>query len=69
MWNIFGNKNEIPVIIKNNVNLKKMWILGLINGCGKIENDTIYVGGLKTGTFLIEVSNGTLTSTKRFIKE
>jgi len=47
LWNIFGNKNEIPVIIKNNVNLKKMWILGLINGCGKIENDTLTIKHLK----------------------
>ena len=38
-------------------------------GRGKIENESIYVGSLKTGTFLIEVSNGTSTATKRFIKE
>jgi len=36
---------------------------------GKIENDAIYVGDIKTGTFLIEVSNGTSITTKRFIKE
>ncbi|MGV3695874.1 reprolysin-like metallopeptidase [Flavobacterium sp.] len=36
---------------------------------GKIENDAIFVGSLNTGTFLIEVSNGTSTTTKRFIKE
>jgi chitodextrinase len=44
-------------------------MMGQELGNGKIENDAIYVGGLKTGTFLIEVSNGTSTSTKRFIKE
>ena len=44
-------------------------MMGQVLGNGKIENDAIYVGGLKTGTFLIEVSNGTSTSTKRFIKE
>ena len=44
-------------------------IMGQELGNGKIENDAIYVGGLKTGTFLIEVSNGTSTLTKRFIKE
>ena len=38
-------------------------------GSGKIENESIYVGSLSTGTFLIEVSNGTATATKRFIKE
>lgn len=36
---------------------------------GKIENDAIYVGSLNSGTFLIEVSNGTSSTTKRFIKE
>ncbi len=36
---------------------------------GKIENDAVYVGSLSSGTFLIEVSNGTSTTTKRFIKE
>jgi len=44
-------------------------MMGQVLGNGKIENDTIYVGGLKTGTFLIEVSNGTSSSIKRFIKE
>ncbi|MCF6131274.1 reprolysin-like metallopeptidase [Flavobacterium wongokense] len=44
-------------------------MMGQELGSGKIENDAIYVGSLKTGTFLIEVSNGTSTTTKRFIKE
>ncbi len=44
-------------------------IMGQELGNGKIENDSIYVGSLKTGTFLIEVSDGTSTTTKRFIKE
>ncbi len=44
-------------------------MMGQELGSGKIENDAIYVGSLKTGTFLIEVSNGTSTLTKRFIKE
>lgn len=44
-------------------------MMGQELGSGKIENDSIYVGSLKTGTFLIEVSNGTSTTTKRFIKE
>ena len=44
-------------------------MMGQELGSGKIENESIYVGSLKTGTFLIEVSNGTSTSTKRFIKE
>ena len=44
-------------------------MMGQELGNGKIENDAIYVGSLNAGTFLIEVSNGTSTSTKRFIKE
>ena len=44
-------------------------MMGQELGSGKIENESIYVGSLKTGTFLIEVSNGTSTMTKRFIKE
>ncbi|WP_264519859.1 reprolysin-like metallopeptidase [Flavobacterium sp. N1994] len=44
-------------------------MMGQELGNGKIENDAIYVGGLKTGTFLIEVSNGSSSTTKRFIKE
>jgi chitodextrinase len=44
-------------------------MMGQELGSGKIENESIYVGSLKSGTFLIEVSNGTSTSTKRFIKE
>ena len=44
-------------------------MMGQELGSGKIENDSIYVGSLKTGTFLIEVSNGISTTTKRFIKE
>ncbi len=44
-------------------------MMGQELGSGKIENESIYVGSLQTGTFLIEVSNGTSTKTKRFIKE
>jgi chitodextrinase len=36
---------------------------------GKIENNAVYVGSLKAGAYLIEISSGTATSTKRFIKE
>lgn len=36
---------------------------------GKIENNTVYVGSLKAGAYLIEITTGTATNTKRFIKE
>ncbi len=39
----------------------------LINNA--IEGDTIYVGTLPSGTYLIEVSNGSSVLTKRFIKQ
>jgi len=38
-------------------------------GHGKIEESTIDVSSLKTGAYLIEVSDGTNSATKRFIKE
>ncbi len=44
-------------------------MLGQELGSGKIENDAINVASLNSGTFLLEVCNGTSTSTKRFIKE
>lgn len=44
-------------------------MIGQELGSGKIENESIYVGSLKTGTFLIEISDGSSTTTKRFIKE
>ena len=44
-------------------------MMGQELGNGKIENENIYVGSLKVGTYLLEVSNGTSTTTKRFIKE
>lgn len=36
---------------------------------GKIENYAVYVGSLKAGAYLIEISSGNTTNTKRFIKE
>lgn len=44
-------------------------IMGQELGKGKIENNSVNVSSLKTGSYLIEVSNGFLSSTKRFIKE
>ncbi|WP_412464707.1 reprolysin-like metallopeptidase [Flavobacterium mekongense] len=36
---------------------------------GKIENNAVYVGSLKAGVYLIEITSGNATNTKRFIKE
>ena len=67
--------NPVKGDVLNIANLKSPSTYRIFNmmgqelGNGKIENESIYVGSLKTGTFLIEVSNGTSTMTKRFIKE
>ncbi|MGL2962453.1 reprolysin-like metallopeptidase [Flavobacterium sp. RSB2_4_14] len=44
-------------------------MMGQELGKGKIENNAVFVGALKTGAYLIEVTDGTATTTKRFIKE
>lgn len=36
---------------------------------GKIENNTVLVGHLKTGTYILEITTNNQTATKRFIKE
>ena len=72
-FNLYPNPVKGDVL--NIVNLESPSTFRIFNmmgqelGSGKIENETIYVGSLKTGTFLIEVSNGISTMTKRFIKE
>ncbi|MDI9255924.1 reprolysin-like metallopeptidase [Flavobacterium sedimenticola] len=44
-------------------------MMGQELGKGKIENNNVYVGSLKAGAYLIEITDGTATATKRFIKE
>ena len=44
-------------------------MLGQELGKGKVENQSIYVGSLDAGTYLIEVSNANGTTLKRFIKQ
>jgi hypothetical protein len=44
-------------------------MMGQELGKGKIENNSVFVGSLKAGAYLIEVSNGASTTTKRFVKE
>jgi hypothetical protein len=72
-FNLFPNPVKGDVL--NIANLESPSTYRIFNmmgqelGNGKIENESIYVGSLQTGTFLIEVSDGTSTLTKRFIKE
>jgi hypothetical protein len=44
-------------------------MIGQELGKGKIENESIYVGSLAAGTYLIEVSNANGATSKRFIKQ
>lgn len=44
-------------------------MMGQELGKGKIENESIYIGSLSTGTYLIEVSNVNGVTSKRFIKQ
>ncbi|WP_333878051.1 reprolysin-like metallopeptidase [Flavobacterium sp.] len=44
-------------------------MMGQELGKGKIENNNVYVGSLKAGAYLIEITDGTATATQRFIKE
>ena len=44
-------------------------MMGQELGKGKIENNAIFVGSLKAGTYLIEVTDAASKNTKRFIKE
>lgn len=44
-------------------------MMGQELGKGTIENQSIYVGSLQAGTYLVEVSNANATLSKRFIKQ
>ncbi|WP_293891420.1 reprolysin-like metallopeptidase [Flavobacterium sp.] len=72
-FNLYPNPVKGDILNIANLELPSTYrifnMMGQELGSGKIENESIYVGSLKTGTFLIEVSNGTTTLTKRFIKE
>lgn len=39
LWNVLTDKTEIPNVIKSNINYLKHWIVGLIDSCGKINNE------------------------------
>jgi hypothetical protein len=38
LWNVLTDKTEIPNVIKGNINYLKHWVVGLIDGCGKINS-------------------------------
>ena len=72
-FNLYPNPVKGDVLNISNIESPSAYtiynMMGQELGSGKIENDAVYVGSLKSGTFLIEVSNGTTSTTKRFIKE
>lgn len=45
LWNIFTDKDEVPVIIKMNNQYLKEWIIGLIDSSGKVDliNDKVII--------------------------
>jgi chitodextrinase len=72
-FNVYPNPVKGDILNISNLETPSTYrivnMMGQELGSGKIENDAIYVGSLAKGTFLIEVSNGTTSTTKRFIKE
>ncbi|WP_445453579.1 reprolysin-like metallopeptidase [Flavobacterium sp. 25HG05S-40] len=72
-FNLYPNPVKGDVLNISNLETASTYrifnMMGQELGSGTIENDAVFVGSLNSGTFLIEVSNGTSTTTKRFIKE
>jgi chitodextrinase len=64
-------KGDILTIsaLENPSTYKVYNMLGQEVGNGKVEENSINVSALKTGTYLLEVTDGYATTTKRFIKE
>ena len=55
--------------LESESNYRIFSMMGQELGNGKIQNNSVNVSSLRTGTYLIEVSNGSSSTTKRFIKE
>ena len=55
--------------LESESNYRIFSMMGQELGNGKIQNNSLNVSSLRTGTYLIEVSNGSSSTTKRFIKE
>ena len=72
-FNLFPNPVKGDVLNISNLDVESNYrifnVMGQELGKGKIENETINVGNLATGTYLIEVSNEKGSLTKRFIKQ
>lgn len=72
-FDLFPNPVSGDVLNIANLNASSSYrifnMMGQELGNGKIENETVSVGHLAAGTYLIEVSNENGTLTKRFIKQ
>jgi chitodextrinase len=72
-FNLYPNPVKGDVLNISNLDIVSEYrifnMLGQQIGNGKIENQSINVGSLTSGTYLIEVSNANGKSSKRFIKE
>jgi chitodextrinase len=72
-FNLYPNPVKGDILNISNLELASEYrifnMLGQELGKGKIENNTIYVGSLNVGTYIIEVSDGISRTTKRFIKQ
>lgn len=72
-FNLYPNPVKGDVVNISNLEVDSTYIIynmvGQELGKGKIENESIYVGSLAAGTYLIQVSNANGSSSKRFIKQ
>ena len=72
-FNLYPNPVKGDVLNISNLEVDSTYtiynMVGQELGKGKIENESIYVGSLSAGTYLIEVSNANGSSSKRFIKQ
>ncbi len=72
-FNLFPNPVKGDVLNISNLDLDSTYrifnMMGQELGRGVIENESINVGSLASGTYLIEVSNANGSTSKRFIKQ
>jgi chitodextrinase len=72
-FNLYPNPVNGDVLNISNLDVDSSYtiynMMGQELGKGKIENESVYVGSLSAGTYLIEVSNANGATSKRFIKQ
>ncbi len=73
LFNLYPNPVKGDILNISNLEVDSTYkiynMIGQELGKGKIENDAINVSALSTGTYMLEVSNGSSSTTKRFIKQ